>query len=153
MDADRFDRLVRASGAVPRRPAMRAAAAAALAGLFARLGTQDAAAGCRRAGHDCRRSTQCCSGRCRGKRGEKTCRTAFSQGTCSIRRDICLLGDATAAVDCGVTCRCYVTTAGASFCGQPLDFVADCAACPTGTRCMRQGPACPSVVCTRPCPE
>ena len=118
MDADRFDTLTRSvtGAATSRRRLLTAAAGSALATLAAALGVADAGAfhfGCRHVGKPCTRSGQCCSGRCRGPKGKKTCR-AHDVGTCTAEKDICLTG----GPRCGGAdeCECYVTTGGANVC-------------------------------------
>lgn len=74
MDHARFDALARAAGIVSsRRAALLAIASTALAPLRG-AGAAPEAAACLNEGRPCKRNTQCCSSRCQGKPGKKTCR-------------------------------------------------------------------------------
>jgi hypothetical protein len=125
-----------------------------------------AGVGCRNIGKPCRRGGECCSGVCRGKSGQKSCR-AHHAGTCRPGEDHCREGF-TAVCNNGENCYCVVTTGGAPFCGQ-LD-VGACTACrrdadcaaqgfPIGSACIRMTgefcPLCPALgftsACIAPC--
>ncbi len=132
MDADSFDTLTRslAISAITRRTALKRLAGGSLGALAAALGVTGAGAthwGCRHVGKPCRRDGQCCSGRCRGPKGNETCR-AHHEGSCTAAKDFCV----TLTAGCGGgACNCYRTTGGANFCtgGGP------CMACATDREC------------------
>jgi|SRR5918998_4567956 hypothetical protein len=119
MDASRFDALTRSlSGtASSRRQLLRGVASSALGAVATTLGVTKTGAAlvtCVPVGKPCRRRGQCCSGRCRGPQGEKTCR-AHNVGTCTATQNFC-----TSATDLcgGGQCGCTRTTGGASFCSK-----------------------------------
>jgi len=167
MHAQHFDSLVRRLGdTASRRRALEVLGGGVMAALFARVGVEEAgAAGCRNAGHGCKRRRQCCSGICRGKSGHKRCRQAPGQGTCTIQLDSCF---STGAVGCNgdANCACFVTKAGASFCGEHFIRCTDCATnadCvaaghPAGSVCVPAKGGCapcnntPRGACIAPCP-
>lgn len=75
MDPNRFDVLARAAGSArSRRAALLAIAGAALAPSTV-AGATPGQEACVVVGKPCKRNTQCCSSRCDGKPGKKTCRT------------------------------------------------------------------------------
>jgi hypothetical protein len=124
MDANQFDALAKSWASSSRRRLLQGVMAASLSGLGLLQGEEAGANhfDCLHIGKPCRRSGKCCSGRCRGPRGEKTCR-AHHTGTCKTSQDTCVQG--TAGNECGTsdtepatTCYCYVTTGGAPFCAQ-----------------------------------
>jgi hypothetical protein len=143
MDGKRFDSLARRVGRRrSRRDAFQALAAAGLAAAAARLGlsTEQAAEAqvtverrfnCTAVGDACRgNDSQCCSGRCKGKRSrrssgggrrrnrrDKSRCVAHDQAGCTSGQDTC---DTGLAVACGFRGRggCLKTTGNASFCGQ-----------------------------------
>ena len=147
MDPERLDELTRTlGGTTSRRGGLRLLAGGALGAALGLLGRGEAGAfhfGCRHVGKPCTRSGQCCSGRCRGPKGKKTCR-AHDVGACTAEKDICLTG----GPRCGgaAECECYVTTGGANFCSSG---VGSCMACTTDTQCVRAlaipGSACVTV--------
>jgi len=157
MDGRKFDSLTQWWVNSSRRSTLRAALALALAGPLASRGTE-AAAVCRQPGKTCKRGTQCCSGICKkkGKRGEKKCRAAFSQFTCTTAVDTCLQGDS--PIHCGDPdriCSCFVTAPGASICGVIVEIAPDCAFCAEqfpDTVCVRGGGMCDLPFgCVLPC--
>jgi hypothetical protein len=123
MDERRFDAFTRSiSRDSSRRGTLRLLASGALAGLVTDFGSPHAEAnhfGCHHVGKSCTRSGQCCSGRCRGPKGHKTCR-AHGAGICMTSQDACTQGDA--GNECGTStagaCVCLVTTGGAPYCAQ-----------------------------------
>ena len=143
MDAKRFDSLSRAIGLrQSRRGAVQALASAALgaAAIGIGLSTEPAEAeqvtierrfSCTAVGNACRgNDSQCCSGRCKGKRSrrssggsrrrnrrDKSRCVAHDQAGCTSGQDTC---DTGLAVACGFRGRggCLKTTGNASFCGQ-----------------------------------
>jgi hypothetical protein len=134
MDAVGFDALTRAltSSASSRRRLLTRLAGSALGALAMALGVTVADAthfGCYHVGKRCTRSRQCCSSRCRGPRGRKTCR-AHHMGTCTAEKAVCAGG----GIDtCGADCACYRTTGGANYCGSNG---AACVACKTDAECV-----------------
>jgi hypothetical protein len=164
VDNHRFDYLARwAATAIGSRRAALAALGSALttpvASMTLLTGTAGAAT-CRRIGAGCQRDAQCCSDRCRGRRGHRTCR-AHDVGTCRQGENFCRQGSA-AACNANPRCACFVTTGGAPFCGDPSLFVAcekdrDCAerGFPVGSACVRSdGPTCETELaafCVVPC--
>jgi hypothetical protein len=165
MDGTRFDGLVKAltSESRSRRSVLRLAAA--LAGLLAFAGAgQQAAAACKQNRRPCTGGNQCCSGVCRGPRGNKKCRAAPGQGTCTIETNTCVIGGQAAACDPGLTgtCSCYRRPNGAAFCADNTTFdCLPCAQCPVGTTCVRArngicvscpvGTGATDTICVRPC--
>jgi hypothetical protein len=153
MGGNRFDLLVRIAGA-SRRDALRVAVSAALAGPVLRPRVGRVAAACRRNRDGCKRGSQCCSGICRGKLGEKECRRAPHQGSCTIERDACIQGVAAECGSPGSSCYCFLTARGASFCGRG-NTVASCAECESqfpGRFCLPgSGPQCGAFSCVEPC--
>ena len=113
MDDRRFDDLARtlATGPASRRGMFRLLGGGALAGLFAALRTEEAAAACRLVDQTCSRTNpdkQCCDGaecvraedgalRCRCKRGRKDCK---GNGRCQTN----ILTDVENCGDCGTVC-------------------------------------------------
>jgi len=156
MDGPRFDSFARVWAGIPRRSAIRAVLAAALAGLPTLSGARPAAARCLPFRKPCRFGRQCCSGSCRGKRGKKTCRRVFSQGTCTIERNACLQGVAAACGAPGSSCFCFITPQGTSFCGRgnTVNSCEQCAQQFPGRLCFPQsGPQCGPFGCLEPCPS
>lgn len=165
MDEQRFDALARhLARGTSRRRALGALAVGAL-GLFGgMLGERAGAKACLREGKDCKRGSQCCSGRCQGKKGRKKCRRVPFQSICTRRTDSC-----TGAVkDCGVGaefCVCNVTTSGAALCSQgfrcpaqPCRNNPDCvAAFGEGWFCVRSPDGCmcddQETSCVQRCPD
>ena len=149
MDTRSFDDLTRRIGGAGRdRRGILKVAAAGLALLIAGSGggVPDAeAARCGNEGSPCRRRGQCCSGRCQGPKGKKTCR-ARGAGTCKRGQDTCQTGPGNAPACNGrAGCSCFVTTGGSSFCSsgdgtcEPCRSDADCVAkgSPQGSACVR----------------
>jgi hypothetical protein len=135
MDESMFDAMARGWGRPSRRRVLEGAAVALLAGFAplgqivatAKSGTVDATA-CARNGKPCRRAAQCCSGVCH----QRKCRSAPHQGTCTARQDSCAEGAPELCnQQSGSMCACFVTTAGASFCGGS----GACGACTSDGQC------------------
>ena len=160
MDDRRFDALSRAvTRDWSRRGTLRLLAGGVLGGLLTGRSAPRAEAthfNCLHVGRPCRRSGQCCSGRCRGPQGKKTCR-AHDTGICKANQDSC----AGTPVRCGANgpadCLCYVTTGGASFCGGDRITVIACredkeceAIHGAGAACVPCGP---SMSCVARCPD
>lgn len=115
-----------------RRAALKLLAAALGGGALTRFELAEVAAGtCRQVGDGCRRRRQCCSGRCRGMKGKKTCR-GHHAGTCKRGDNVCKAG---AGATCGDGCSCFMTTGGAPFCGR----FAFRAACHRDKECEAEG--------------
>ncbi len=159
MDNDRFDSLIRLAR-TSRRAAIRAAIASVMAGPLVLLGVARspgaAAASCLANRHECKRGSQCCSGICQRKRGERTtsCRRSPHQGTCTIEKNACTQGVAAACGTPGRSCYCFVTTRGASFCGKGngVNSCEECAEQFPGRQCFPGGgPQCESFSCVEPC--
>ncbi len=165
MDPHRFDALVRhlSDAPHPRRSVLRLAAALTSLLVFAGAG-QPAAAACKQNQRPCTGGNQCCSGVCRGPRGNKKCRAAPGQGTCTIETNTCLIGGQAAACDPGLTgtCACFIRPNGAVFCADATTFdCLPCAQCPTGTTCVRArnglcvacaaGTGATETICVKPC--
>jgi hypothetical protein len=82
MNPIHFDRWTKAlARAGSRRAALRTFAAGGVAALV-RLGLVEVAAACLKNGKKCKKSKQCCSGKCKGKKGKKKCRCTPLKGTC-----------------------------------------------------------------------
>ncbi len=151
MDPTHFDELTRSlTDGSSRRRLLQGLAGGALAAVAAALGVADAAAthwGCLHVGKPCRRDRQCCSGRCRGPKGNETCR-AHHEGTCAAAKDTCITGTFDGCG--GGACVCFRTTGGANFCGGE----GPCHACTTDRDCESvtgPGSACVDVnhgICT-----
>jgi hypothetical protein len=127
MDGRRFDELARGLAGPSRRGLLRGFGAAAIGGVLARIGLQEAAAACKKYGRPCSSSTQCCSGTCTGG----ICRCGPEQVTCNasggpVCVSICPDGQVMAA---NCTCVCEATG------HPPVD-----GACPTSN-------ICPPIIC------
>jgi hypothetical protein len=148
MDGESFDAVVqRAAVAASRRGVLRAGVGA-LAGValgavgtaLGFAGTEATHVGCRHIGDRCKRATQCCSGICERKNGQRRC-TAHNSGGCTAQFDGCK----GLVVGCGTAGFCFRTTGKASFCGGPGG---DCVDCTKDVDCQEKygdGAAC--VVC------
>ncbi len=154
MDHRVFDNLARSFGSTAsRRLAARALAGGACATVLGRLGLGAAeAAKCAVVGKPCKRGKQCCSGRCKGPKGQEKCRSGGHAGTCQPGQDSCAQ---TGEVFCNGTfdCVCHVTTSGANFCGNR--FEGACAVCSTDAYCRSvtgPGSACVRLAGTAACP-
>jgi hypothetical protein len=130
LDATRFDAMTKAWTLAPRRRVLGGLVGVSVATGLRRLGVRDAEANhfdCRHVGEPCRRGRNCCSGRCRGPKGSKTC-SAHHMGICLTSQDTCAQG-ANGNL-CGTTgatiCSCFITTGGASFCSG-TSACTDCA--------------------------
>ncbi len=121
MDVDRFDHLARALHRLrSRRAALRLLSAGALGALAAGLGLGEARANhfaCRHVGARCKRPGQCCSSRCLGPTGGKTCR-GHDAGICTTQ-NVCTTGSTVCGTHRGGSlCACFQTTGKAPFCGR-----------------------------------
>jgi hypothetical protein len=171
VDADRFDRLtIAVAKRTTRRTALALLSGLGLSGLL----VQDAQAQCGNNGSRCQKSDDCCSGRCKRKRGtgKKFCRSAPDQGICTIASDYCpgtftICGS---AQDDSI-CYCFRRPNGASICARydptnKCNFTGECtdakcratfATYPNGKkafcgRCDNCGPTQPGI-CLLPCDE
>lgn len=141
MGADRFDTLARSltSHGATRRHLVNTLAGGVLAGLAVALGLADAGAahfGCLHVGKSCTRAGQCCSGRCRGPQGKKTCR-AHHTGGCTRAQDYCQtndLGESQCPANPAGLCR--ITTGNAPFCANTLG--GGCEFCKTDRDCVEK---------------
>lgn len=172
MDGTRFDDWITklTTGGGTRRLAVRLLAGGVLGGVLARLGVEDAAAGCVRLGKTCERRDRCCDGgRCKG--GRCTCaageiragrQCVTGRGTCQGGNDSC---SGTVAFTCNGNsdCVCLTTMAGATRCGTSFGLCdacsvdSDCGSHGAGAFCMRKGSHCCTFstatgVCALPCP-
>jgi hypothetical protein len=147
MDVDRFDHLARAlHWRQSRRSALRLLAPAALGALATSLGLSEVRANhfeCRHVGARCKRAGQCCSSRCLGPTGGKTCR-GHDAGICTTQ-NVCTTGTTVCGThvpgDPGVKCACFQTTGKAPFCGR----FGVCRACTKDRQCEEEfgaGAAC-----------
>ncbi|MDQ3692743.1 MAG: hypothetical protein M3464_03850 [Chloroflexota bacterium] len=157
-----------------RRDAFKTLAGAALAGVLGVAAAPNASAACGANGARCTRGAGCCSGRCvrqrrrKGRPRRRFCRPAPSQGACTVEKDICIQG--VANTQCGSAnfgCFCFVTTSGASFCGDTMSGAPTSPACASNSDCAALGPAAVCIdigsgppncigtptggVCARPC--
>jgi hypothetical protein len=135
MEPQRFDRLVLALTQSRTRRS--------LLGLLGALGLtalvrDEVLAACAANGTRCGRvgDLACCSGRCVRKSGtnKKFCRAAPGQGICTIESNSCG-GTVTLCTGGGISCECYVTSRGFSFCGA---IGGPCFACETDAACERR---------------
>jgi len=166
MDGTRFDAMTKAWTLAPRRRVLGGLVGASLATGLRLMDLREAEAqhfGCRHVGKPCLRGQVCCSGRCRGPEGSKTCR-AHDKGICQANQDTCAQGangNLCGTKDGGAGfCFCFVTTGKASFCSGTsicVDCTGDrecvgthgkgaaCVACadcpnPNGTACAKRCP-------------
>ncbi|HEX5499441.1 MAG TPA: hypothetical protein VFX03_09450 [Thermomicrobiales bacterium] len=141
MNDQRFDAAIRSFAPLNRRRLLRGLVAGmTLAGVpqISRAASpRPQRGGCRGTGKSCKHGGQCCSGVCRHKK----CRAAPSQGTCTIEISQCVDPYPASACNGPAGCVCYVTTAGASFCGG----IGICANCAIDDDCARIGQ--PGAVC------
>lgn len=164
MDKNHFDDVARtiAVSRTSRRKLIRMLASGAGAAVLTRVrfGAAAQAAGCRTLDERCKDDRQCCSGRCRGPQGAKTCH-AHHVGARTAGQSFCRQGSA-ATCNGQRGCTCFVTTGNAGFRGRSLACVAcqrdaDCEAqgFPPGAACVRRdGPVCEcetSTLCVAPC--
>jgi hypothetical protein len=151
MDANQFDGLAKIIASPSRRRLLRGVMAAGLTGLGLLQGGEAGAMhfDCLHVGKPCRRAGKCCSGRCRGPQGKKTCR-AHHTGICKTSQDTCAQGDIPGN-ECGTTdtghkCYCYITTGGAPYCvGGSAGFD-----CEKDEECYPELPGGACIVCTEP---
>jgi len=153
MDDIRFDALARRLSATgPRRAALRAVAAGLVAGGLSWRGEPAAAETCtlKPTGERCTSGGECCSGRCKRKKGtnKRFCRQAPGQGICTVADNLCTVGSS----DCNSTgtpqCLCWVAEDGFSFCGaKPPDTVERCFICDSDADCQKRPGAQPGDRC------
>ena len=149
MDDHHFDVLAKTLvGGTTRRGAIGVLAGGALAAVLTRLGIREAAAACKDIGKKCGQNADCCSRRCRGKRGKKTCK---------VGADACpdSTGCGAAAHVCGTEpgggdCLCKPTVEGNNAC---IGFIEDCNVgggfeCTSTAQCVRERG--PRFVCQKP---
>ena len=156
MDGELFDELTRSisSAATSRR---RLLAGVALGSLLTATGASRVQAThfrCKDLGAPCRRGRSCCSGRCGGPNGSKTC-SAHDPGICLTSQDTCAQGAngnlcGTTGATTGTTlCSCFITTGGASFCSG----VSACTDCTKDRQCeISHGKGAACAVCAD-CPN
>lgn len=92
MSNDQFDAMLSALARARTRREMLAALGIATAGIAAADVPGEAQNnGCRGVASRCKRDTQCCSGRCRQRRGKKKgrCRCSTQGNRCLVTRDCC----------------------------------------------------------------
>jgi len=168
MDSQRFDDLTRGLTEVAsRRTVLRGLLGAALGGLLAQMGIEDAGAAfadCRALSKRCSRDNQCCTGRC--KRGRCTCPMGTTKnptgGGCTATGGVCPSGrggnSCGTFVSCGAfddngtprTCACFLDANGNPFCGTnqtpPGTGCDDCTTnddCDPGFACVKlSAPSC-----------
>lgn len=106
--------------------------------------------GCVNVGDTCTRNAQCCSNRCQGNKGKKTCRAHDTGivlgrgGGCRVADDSCGGHDTSCTTTAGEEGRCFVTTGNAGYCL----FDGDCFPCTKDLDCVPfcgDGAAC--IVC------
>jgi hypothetical protein len=121
MDVDRFDNFARALHRLrSRRAALRLLSLGALGALATGVGVREVRANhfeCRHVGARCKRPGQCCSSRCLGPTGGKTCR-GHDAGICTTQ-NVCTTGTTVCGTQGGGSfCSCFQTTGKAPFCGR-----------------------------------
>jgi hypothetical protein len=144
MDGTSFDALARRLSATgPRRGALRALAAGLVAGSLGWRGEPAAAATCnvKANGDRCTSGGECCSGRCKRKKGthKKFCRKAPGQGICTVADNVCDAGSPSCNVPSTPQCLCYVAENGFSFCGRLPEQTPDrCFKCNSDADCKKR---------------
>ncbi|MGH2616265.1 MAG: hypothetical protein ACRDJC_13555 [Thermomicrobiales bacterium] len=150
MDAFRFDHLARAFAGARSRRHILAALAVGLVGQIGDDSSTLAGPGCKNVGRKCRRSKQCCSGICKGKKGnlQKRCK-AHDSGGCQggSHPSGCGGSSVSCTTSAGTPGVCATTTGNAGYClGSGLVCTtcqkdADCRSfCGEAAACVR----CPS---------
>jgi hypothetical protein len=174
MDGHRFDRLTRALTRTASRRSLVAMALVTAPGWLTPLESGAKTTGkdkpkrpkpnqygCLAVGARCKRASQCCSSRCNGKPGKKTCR-AHGTGTCKQGGPgLCQVpADEIPLVTCNniPTCLCARTTAGSNYCFNNAADVEPCTDCRDDADCEAlgypRGSACAPVstgICTGVC--
>jgi hypothetical protein len=139
MDAQSFDELTRGMARPTRRATLRLLAGAALVPLLP-AETGGALAGapvptCVPDGARCGKATDltCCSGLCKRKKHsrKRACKPAPDQGVCTTLANRCTGDTTVCGTGLGGDCRCYVSLAGLSVCGNEQYY------CPSGDRCVK----------------
>ena len=137
MDIVRFDALTRSLGATgSRRAILRAVAAGIVAGSLGWRGEPAAAATC-----TLKASGECCSGRCKRKRGtsKRFCRQAPGQGICTVADNVCDSQSNGCGRPATPQCECYLTESGFSFCGAFPEQTPDrCFICNSNSDCEKR---------------
>jgi hypothetical protein len=104
--------------------------------------------GCVNVGNVCKKDAQCCSGICKGRKGNKKCK-AHDTGGCQPSDDICLTGlegDCTTGTD--EAGACVKTTGKAGYCFSR----GDCFPCRKDADCVPLcGPQAACIVCVDDC--
>jgi hypothetical protein len=123
LDADRFDALTRSLSALAssRRRLLTGVAGSAVGMVAAALGVPQVEAGhfgCHHVGRGCRRDDECCSSRCKGPKGQKTCRAHGVKGCVRgpVDPNTCESQSGTTCGSGTVACGCSNTTGGSAFC-------------------------------------
>jgi hypothetical protein len=110
-------------------------------------------------GERCMGADECCSGRCKRKRGtnKRFCRKAPGQGICTVVDNVCTASSPNCNSLGTPQCACYVAEDGFSFCGAiPPDPTARCFICDSDADCEKRpggkaGDRC--VDCSGTCPD
>lgn len=94
--------------------------------------------GCLEIKDPCRRHSHCCSGICTGPPGRKRCRghgtcNQANPGTCEAIDPIQTL------CNNSLSCLCFRTTAGSSFCSDVSAGTSECTSCKRDADCVRLG--------------
>jgi hypothetical protein len=139
MDEFHFDLLTRklSQTVVGRRGALLVFAGGLTAAGLGRLGRDAAAAVCRDIGKRCSQNADCCSLRCRGKRGRKKCQ---------VGADACPISAGCPSPVCGTEpgggdCACKPTIEGNNACTGFISTCAGLPACTSTAQCVRdRGP-------------
>jgi hypothetical protein len=128
MDHEKFDAFVRSFALAPsRRRIVLGLGAATLGASSGMSGVRQAEAACKDNRKPCNKDTDCCSGTCKKKNGEKKCRRTAGARGCTIE-DICGERNCPGALDAD----CAVTVGGKPFC-----FVdGKCFACESNKDCV-----------------
>lgn len=150
MDAPRFDLLTRLLFTKRSRRQVLAALALGVLGLSALPDESPAGPGCRNVGRKCKKAKQCCSGICKGKKGEKRCR-AHDTGGCQAgaQETGCGGTDTGCTTSTGHLGVCDTTTGNAGYC----TFGFECVACHKDADCRELcGPAAACIRCLPECP-
>jgi hypothetical protein len=143
MDGHRFDLLSKSLATRDsRRSTLQALAASVLAIGLGGLGLEDASAQCKPEGKKCKKSGQCCSGKCKGKKGKKKCRCRALKEPCTgTTGDNTCCGDllcSTSACEPGNRC---CRPLGES-CSSTCDCCSQGAQCVSGECCLGEGGLC-----------
>jgi hypothetical protein len=140
MDGSRFDALTKTLGtAHSRRTLTRLLGGLSLGGVLSALGVPAAQAthfGCRHVGKPCTSNDQCCSSRCPGPEGSKTCR-AHHTGGCTKADDACRSTSGGPSPCPNIpNGTCFITIGNAPFCGESNG--AGCERCRSDQDCVQR---------------